>query len=141
MFDIKKFTGFVELQKRNIIDSLTMHGYTKTDFSQWILDGRFSKLEDIRSLPNILNSKKASEAFFKYNSKAAKKILAVEDITPDSLKDVPYEVLAKELVKRMNEFQMNEILYLRTDAAYEEKLNVLKDVIDSVQLVVDEVGK
>lgn len=141
MFDIKKFTGFVELQKRNIIDSLTIHGYTKTDFSQWILDGRFSKLEDIRSLPNILNSKKASEAFFKYNSKAAKKILAVEDITPDSLKDVPYEVLAKELVKRMNEFQMNEILYLRTDSAYEEKLNVLKDVIESVQLVVDEVGK
>lgn len=105
------------------------------------MDGRFSKLEDIRSLPNILNSKNASEAFFKYNSKAAKKILAVEDITPDSLKDVPYEVLAKELVKRMNEFQMNEILYLRTDAAYEEKLNVLKDVIESVQLVIDEVGK
>lgn len=30
---------------------------------------------------------------------------------------------------------------MRTDSAYEEKLNVLKDVIESVQLVVDEVGK
>ena len=29
-------------------------------------------------------------------SKAAKKILAVEDISPDSLKDIPYEMLAKE---------------------------------------------
>ena len=70
-----------------------------------------------------------------------KKILAVEDISPDSLKDVPYEMLAKELVKRMNEFQMQEILYLRSDAEYESKLNTLKDVVESVQLVIDEVEK
>ena len=75
------------------------------------------------------------------DSRAAKKILAVEDITPDSLKDVPYELLAKELVKRMNEFQMQEILYLRSDAEYESKFNALKDVLDSVQLVVDEVER
>lgn len=141
MFDIKKFHGFVELQKSSIIEALAQHGYTKTDFSQWMLDGRFSKLEDVRTLPYILNSKKASETFFKQDSKAAKKILAVEDISPDSLKDVPYEMLAKELVKRMNEFPMLEISYLRTDAAYEYKLNTLKDVIDSVQLVVDEVER
>lgn len=102
MFDIKKFHGFVELQKRNVIDALKNHGYTKIDFSKWMVDGKFAKLEDVRSIPNILNSKKATETFFKMDSRAAKKILAVEDITPDSLKDVPYELLAKELVKRMN---------------------------------------
>lgn len=139
MFDIKKFHGFVELQKRNVADALIHHGYTKTDFSKWMLEGKFSKLEDVRSLPNIFQSKKATEIFFKYDSKTAKKILAVEEVSPDSLRDIPYEVLAKELVKRMNEFQMNEILFLRTDAEYELKLNVLKDVIESVQLVVNEV--
>ena len=71
------------------------------------------------------------------DSRAAKKILAVEDITSDSLKDVPYEMLAKELIKRMNEFQMQEILYLRLDAEYESKLNALKDVLESVQLWVN----
>lgn len=96
MFDIKKFHGFVELQKRNIIEALVIHGYTKKDFAKWMIDGRFSKLEDVRSLPGILNSKKASEIFFRFDSKAAKKILAVEDISPDSLKDIPYEMLAKE---------------------------------------------
>ena len=141
MFDIKKFHGFVELQKRNVIDALKNHGYTKIDFSKWMVDGKFAKLEDVRSIPNILNSKKATETFFKMDSHAAKKILAVEDITPDSLKDVPYELLAKELVKRMNEFQMQEILYLRSDAEYESKFNALKDVLDSVQLVVDEVER
>lgn len=50
-------------------------------------------------------------------------------------------MLAKELVKRMNEFQMQEILYLRSDAEYESKLNTLKDVVESVQLVIDEVEK
>lgn len=141
MFDIKKFHGFVELQKRNVIDALKTHGYTKIDFSKWMIDGKFSKLEDVRSIPNILNSKKATETFFKMDSRAAKKILAVEDITSDSLKDVPYEMLAKELIKRMNEFQMQEILYLRLDAEYESKLNVLKDVLESVQLVVNEVER
>lgn len=141
MFDIKKFHGFVELQKRNVIDALKTHGYTKIDFSKWMIDGKFSKLEDVRSIPNILNSKKATETFFKMDSRAAKKILAVEDITSDSLKDVPYEMLAKELIKRMNEFQMQEILYLRSDAEYESKLNALKDVVESVQLVVNEVER
>ena len=141
MFDIKKFHGFVELQKRNVIDALKTHGYTKIDFSKWMIDGKFSKLEDVRSIPNILNSKKATETFFKMDSRAAKKILAVEDITSDSLKDVPYEMLAKELIKRMNECQMQEILYLRLDAEYESKLNVLKDVLESVQLVVNEVER
>lgn len=141
MFDIKKFHGFVELQKRNVIDALKTHGYTKIDFSKWMIDGKFSKLEDVRSIPNILNSKKATETFFKMDSRAAKKILAVEDITSDSLKDVPYEMLAKELIKRMNEFQMQEILYLRSDAEYESKLNALKDVLESVQLVVNEVER
>ena len=140
MFNIKKFHGFVELQKRNVLEALTLHGYTKSDFSRWMVNEKFSKLEDVRRLPEILNSKKASEVFFKADSQAAKKILAVEEISPDSLKNVPYEILAKELIKRMNEFQITEIMYLRTDAEYEGKLEILKDVLESVQLVVDEVA-
>lgn len=139
MFNIKKFSGFLELQKKNVIDALTLHGYTKGDFSQWMIDERFSKLEDVRRLPAILNSKKATEAFLKVDSQAAKKILAVEEISPDSLKNVPYEMLSKELIKRMNDFQMSEILYLRTDAEYEWKLEVLKDLVDAIQLVINEV--
>lgn len=139
MFNIKKFSGFLELQKKNVVDALTLHGYTKSDFSQWMIDERFSKLEDVRRLPAILNSKKATEAFLRVDSQAAKKILAVEEISPDSLKDVPYEMLSEELIKRMNEFQMSEILYLRTDAEYEWKLELLKDLVDGIQLVIDEV--
>lgn len=141
MFNIKKFHGFVELQRRNVLDALKQHGLTKTDFSQWMVDDKFDKLEDVRQIPKILNSKEAYKIFKRDGSKAAKKVLAVEEISPDNLKDVPYEMLAKELDKRMNELPYNEIKYLRTDAEYRYKIDVLKDVVESVQMLLEEVEK
>ena len=44
----------------------------------------------------VSKKKAAVKSSSKKVSKAAKKILAVEDISPDSLKDIPYEMLAKE---------------------------------------------
>ncbi|WP_148410237.1 ParB N-terminal domain-containing protein [Murimonas intestini] len=141
IFNIKKFHGFVELQNRNVIDSLILHGYNKTNFSQWMVDEKFSKMEDVRKIPDILNSKKATAAFFREDSKAAKKILAVEEISSDSLKDVPYDLLAKELIKRMDDFKQKEIDLLRHDVDYAGKLSTLKDVIESVQFILDEVDR
>lgn len=141
MFNIRKFHGFVELQNKNVIDSLTLHGYNKTDFSQWMVDERFTKLEDVRRLPDILNSPKAATAFFREDSKAAKKILAVEDISSDTLRDVPYELLAKELIKRMDDFKQKEIDLLRHDVDYAGKLNVLRDVVSGVQFILDEIDR
>lgn len=141
MFNIRKFHGFVELQNKNVIDSLKLHGYNKSDFSQWMVDERFTKLEDVRRLPDILNSPKAAAAFFREDSKAAKKILAVEDISSDTLRDVPYELLAKELIKRMDDFKQKEIDLLRHDVDYAEKLNVLRDVVSGVQFILDEIDR
>lgn len=140
-FNIKKFHGFVELQNRNILESLCLHGYSKKDFSQWMIEEKFSKLEDVRKLPDILNSKRAKEAFLKENSRAARNVLAAEEISSDSLKNVPYELLAKELIKRMNDFKQKEIDLLRHDIDYMGKLNALKDVVDSVQFILDEVDR
>ena len=78
-FDIKKFHGFVELQRSAVIESLTYNGYTKTDFSQWMIDDKFSILQDVRRIPDILKSKKATEVFLKSDTASAKKILAVEN--------------------------------------------------------------
>lgn len=109
-FDQKKFSGFVELQKKNVVESLQLHGYDKTDFAQWMVDEKFSRLEDVRRLPQILNSKRARQAFLKHDTAAAKKILEAEDITPDSLKNVTYEMLANELSKRMFDIIVETIL-------------------------------
>ena len=138
-FETKKFHGFVELQNRNITDCLVAHGYTKTDFSQWMIDDRFSTLQDVRRLPEILKSKKAKAVFLKENTREAKKILAVEEITTDKLKDVPYEMLAQELAKRMVKMSLKEVQHLRQDAEYSQKRDSLQNAFDELKFVLDNV--
>ena len=139
-FDQKKFSGFVELQRKNVVESLTLHGFDKRDFAQWMVDEKFTRMEDVRRLPQILNSKKAKLAFLKYDTAAANKILEVEDVAPDTLKNVPYEMLAKELTKRIFEITHVEVIKLKTDAEYENKLNALRKVVETVQsIVLDEI--
>ena len=139
-FDIKKFHGFVELQNGNIEEALKIHGYTKSDFSQWMIDDKFSTLQDVRRLPDILKSKKASEAFLKENSKEAKKILAVEEISTNTLKDVPYEILARELANRMIDFKVHEIEHLKDDSDYSQKLDSLQRAYSEVKFILEQVG-
>ena len=139
-FDIKKFHGFVELQNRNITDALMSRGYTKTDFSQWMIDDKFSTLQDVRRLPEIFKSKKATEVFFKENTREAKKILAVEEISTNRLKDVPYEIIAQELAKRMINFKVHEINHLRDDSEYSDKLDSLIQAYNEVKFILEEVG-
>ena len=139
-FDIKKFHGFVELQRSTVIERLLLHGYTKTDFAKWMADDKFSILQDVRRIPDILKSKKATEVFLKSDTASAKKILAVEEISSDKLKDVPYELLAKELSKRMQNILLADIHRLRTDSDYADKLNSLMNVYDDVKFVLDEVN-
>lgn len=91
------------------MESLQLHGYDKTDFAQWMVDEKFSRLEDVRRLPQILNSKEQGR-LLKHDTAAAKKILEAEDITPDSLKNVTYEMLANELSKRMFDITHVEVL-------------------------------
>lgn len=138
-FDHRNFHGFVELQRKNVIDALTMHGYNKDDFSRWMIDDRFSILQDVRRLPEILHSKKATEVFLKENSREAKKILAVEEITADKLKDVPYELLAQELAKRMTKIELHEVEHLRDDSDYSEKLDSLERAYEELEFVLSEI--
>ena len=139
-FDIRKFQGFVELQKKNILDSLVAYGFTKKDFSQWIIDDRISVLADIRKLPDILRSKKAREAFFRSNTNEAKKVLAVEEIASDKLKDVPYDALAKELTRKLDAIGLREIIHLREDSDYDQKKELLISAYEAIKFVLEEVG-
>ena len=135
-FDIKKFQGFVQLQNKKVSDGLVGHGYNKKDFSKWIYAGKFSRLEHIRDLPEILNSRKAKEKFLKEGSAEAIKVLAVEEAKPNSLADIPYEILAKELSKRIVNIPHIELRCLRDDAEYADKLKSLRDVCEDIRNIV-----
>ena len=77
-FDIHKIHGFIELQRKSVLDSIVSKGFTKTDFSKWIQDEKISILQDVRRIPDILKSKKATEIFLKENSKEAIKVLPLK---------------------------------------------------------------
>lgn len=138
-FNHKKYSAFIELQGKRIIDSLVYHKYSKTDFAKWIFDEKIGRLEHVRRLPEILNSKNAKEVFVKSGSYEAIKILAVEEITNDKLKDIPYEMLASELAKRMANITLSEVTHLSTDVTYSEKLSKLQNAYDELQFVLDQV--
>ena len=38
MFDPKRFQYFVEMQRKFVLDSIISNGFTKTDFSKWVLN-------------------------------------------------------------------------------------------------------
>ena len=99
-----------------------------------------SILQDVRRIPEILKSKKATEVFLKSDTASAKKILAVEELSSDKLKDIPYELLAKELSKRMQNILLVDIHHLRSDSDYADKLTSLMNVYDDVKFVLDEVN-
>lgn len=138
-FDHKKFSAFVELQSKSILDNIVLNKFSKTDFSRWIIDGNIDRLADVRRLPDILRSTEARKVFLRENSSEAIKVLAIEEITSDRLKDVPYEMLATELSRRMRNITLNEILHLRTDSEYADKFNTLQNVLDEIQFVVDQI--
>ncbi|MCI7739070.1 MAG: ParB N-terminal domain-containing protein [Lachnospiraceae bacterium] len=134
-FRTDKFHGFVEVQRKK--DSLFLHQYTMTDFSHWMLEGKFDALADVRSLPSILDSDKARKVFLKDGSKCAKKVLAAEELSANKLKDVSYDVLAKELMRKMEDLSVTELQFLSYDAEYEKKYDSLVDVYKSIQLVIE----
>lgn len=65
IFDPKEFSKFSELQNKRITDSLVLHGYTKSDFAEWVLDGHIDNAQNVRKIPQILNHNTAREVFLK----------------------------------------------------------------------------
>ncbi len=62
-FHIDRFSGFVELQKPNIKNSIFDAGFDLNDFGEWIKDGKIHPLNTIRQLPAVLSDSEAKKIF------------------------------------------------------------------------------
>ena len=71
IFDTSRFSGFVELQKPNIKQSIVEAGCDLSDFAAWIRDEKLYPLNTVRLLPRILKHPKAKVEFLK-NGKDAR---------------------------------------------------------------------
>ena len=80
-FDVTRFSGFVELQKSGIKDSIITAGFELADFATWINDGKLTPLNLVRKLPAILKKPEARETFLKDGAKQAEKLLDKPDLS------------------------------------------------------------
>ncbi len=135
-FDQREFSKFVELQNSGIRESIIMHQYDLNDFSKWVINGNIDTAQNVRKIPAILKNQEATAIFLKSNISEAMKILAIQEVDIAPLKDIPYDVLASELSKRLKVIEYKEVVRLKTDPRYDEKREILIDVLNELKDVV-----
>lgn len=119
-FEHRKFSAFVELQKMTVKTALSNHGFSRTDFSKWIIDDKIGRLENVRSIPRVLNNPKSKEIFLRENIDEAIKVLTTPQSSA-SLSDATLEQLASEICKKAATVTWNYVQKLRNDPSSETR--------------------
>jgi len=150
-FKVDRFSGFVELQRDKIKQSIYNSGFELSDFGEWIRDGKIFRLADVRKLPTILTDEEATKAFVTGGPNSIEQAIEIEkknrlkSIHPVPLNKVTVAesnmiTLAEELLNRIKNLPRQDFLDLR-DRKYEkasEEVNILTDLADQLQnLLID----
>ncbi len=137
-FDPSRFSAFKEYQKKpQVHEAITIAGYKKEDFSKWVNEGLFDRLEHVRKLPLILRNLKSLDIFLKDGSREAIKLLEVP-VPETAIKEASLYHLVNEITRRINDISLGEILRLRGPAAGDER-ELLRDANDSLKLLCAEI--
>ena len=131
-FDIRRFSGFVELQKPGRKAALYEAGYDESDFARWLYEGLIAPLNKVRILPRILRHKEAHQVFLARGIKEAEKLLERPDLQK-SLAEADLEQLSRALADRIQAMSHAEFKYLQK--------NIVSDVVLALREAQDELGE
>jgi hypothetical protein len=137
-FDIRRFSGFVELEKPGIKEALTSSGFTISDFSKWILDRRIGPLADVRWLPRVLKDPKAKAVFLSKGMEEAKKVVDRPDVSKQ-LQELSLPTLARALTQAIQKIGWSEIKRLREDPTSADVQDIL-ETYDSLKGIMPDLG-
>lgn len=135
-FDTSRFSGFVELQKPKIKQSILEAGFTLSDFARWIHEEKLYPLYTVRHLPAILRNPKAKETFLKSDARKAADLLEKPALSK-ALSDANLGQLAHALTQAIYELPWIEADKLQKDPTGEtaqllnEALDALRNVLKS----------
>ena len=109
-FKIDRFSGFVELQKPMIKESIFNANLDLEDFGSWMKNGQISRLADVRYLPKVLRDEEAKQLFINGGiNSISEAIRCVDDKTRHTsseqnilLRNTPIDLLAKTLKQKMD---------------------------------------
>jgi len=132
-FDTSRFSGFVELQKPRIKQSILEAGFTLTDFSEWIRDEKLYPLNTVRQLPAILHNPKAREAFLKTDARQATDLLEKPALSK-ALADANLAQIAHALTQAIYSLPWIEANKLQKDPS-NETTQLLNEALDALKSV------
>ena len=152
-FKVDRFSGFVELQKTDVKDSIYSAGFDLHDFGRWIRDGQIYRLADVRKLPRVLADDEAKETFVNGGVRSIE--AAIEVAEANRKKDVhtssadttvanaSMAVLAEALLQRIKALPREDYIALR-DRQYEtadRDVDTLSDLAEHLHDLLQDVSK
>ena len=152
-FKVDRFSGFVELQKANIKESIFGAGFDHHDFGRWIRDGQIYRLADVRKLPRVLADDESKDVFVNGGIRSIEDAIAVaeanrqETIRPSpsevSVADADMVTLADALLQRIKSLPREDYMALR-DRLYDtadQDVDTLNDLTEHLGDLLQDVAK
>ncbi|MCX6775869.1 MAG: hypothetical protein NT130_03425 [Candidatus Micrarchaeota archaeon] len=121
-----KFTYFDELYKKRGLQEFRKRQENLDKFADWIHEGKFSDVRDVRSLDKILADEDARRAFENKNSTEAMRLLEEKDPT---LKSREFRQINKT-IKMLSSFPRKELIKTVKDPSRIKILEKLKEEVD-----------
>jgi hypothetical protein len=97
-----------------IKNAIAKAGFSLVDFSGWMQNKKFDKLEHVRSLPSILKDERARKTFLSEGSAEALKVLDRPEANK-VLEEAEVGALARALRQRIDSLPFTEVERLRDD--------------------------
>lgn len=113
-FDVRRFSGFVELQKPGIKEAIAASGHSLQDFAQWIIDRKIDALREVRLLPKILRDPKAREIFLRRGADEAARSLETPDLSK-ALQEATLVNLCRALIVASDRVTYKEVQEMKND--------------------------
>ena len=152
-FKVDRFSGFRELQKSNIKDSIYSAGFDLHDFGRWIRDGQIYRLADVRKLPRVLTDDAAKEVFVNGGVRSIEDAIAVADANrkkdvsapsaDTTVANASMAVLAEALLQRIKALPREDYIALR-DRQYDtadQDVDTLSDLAEHLRDLLQDVSK
>lgn len=152
-FHIDRFSGFVELQKPKIKESIFDAGLDLKHFGEWIRDGKIYRLADVRQLPRVLRDDDARNAFLDGGPRSIEDAISLLDRkiekerneTEDdaTLETVSVYQLAGILARRINDLPYSELRALKNKESdeVEDQIRSLDDLSESLHNLLQDVSE
>ncbi len=152
-FHVDRFSGFVELQKKNIKDAIYDADCDLYDFGKWICNGQIYRLADVRKLPWVLADEEAKNEFVSGGIRSIEDAISIVESNrkkddksqaeKTKVTDASIPVLAQALLDKLNNMSRGELVALR-DRDYEsadEEIVLLNELAENLLDLIQDVSK